>query len=65
MTTLTKFTFALLTAAALASAGCDKRDDMPPTGAGPGTTTAPDNTTGTPGSMNTTPAMPPASAASQ
>ena len=66
MKSITTLTCALLAVAGLTLAGCNKRDDMPPTGAGPGTTTTPSpmpsDTTGTPGSMSPTP---PASAASQ
>ncbi len=68
MTRFTTLTFALLAAAGLTLAGCNKRDDMPPTGAGPATTTPstmPSDTTGTPGSMSPTTPMPSASAASQ
>jgi hypothetical protein len=60
---------ALLAAAALAGTGCQRRDDAatPAPGAGPGTTTTtPGSTSGDTGSMgSTSPAMPPASAASQ
>lgn len=66
MTRLTTLTLALLAAAGLTLAGCNKRDDMPPTGAGPGTsTTTPSESTGTPGSMSPTTPVPAASAASQ
>lgn len=67
MTRFTTLTFALLAAAGLTLAGCNKRDDMPPTGAGTSTTpsTMPSDTTGTPGSMSPTTPMPSASAASQ
>ncbi|WP_236675017.1 hypothetical protein [Piscinibacter sp. HJYY11] len=81
MTRLTTLTCALLAAAGLTLAGCNKRDDMPATGAGPGTSTAPGGTsttpgggtttpgdtssTGTPGSMSPTTPSPAASAASQ
>jgi hypothetical protein len=53
MTRITTITFALLAAAGLTLAGCNKRDDMPPTGAGPGTTTTPSDTM--PGGTSTTP----------
>lgn len=59
---------ALLAVATLAGTGCQRREDgTPPTGAGPGTTTTtPGTTSGDAGSMgSTSPAMPPASAASQ
>ncbi|HEY0817737.1 MAG TPA: hypothetical protein VGD46_03095 [Rhizobacter sp.] len=72
MKRLTTLTLALIAAGGLTLAGCDKRDDMPPTSAGPGTTTTPSDTTPgtttTPAPTDTTPtspAMPPASAASQ
>lgn len=73
MTRFTTLTFALLATAGLTLAGCDKRDDMPPTSAGPGTSTTPSttpspmpsDTTGTPGSMSPTTPVPSASAASQ
>lgn len=69
MTRLTTLTFALLATAGLTLAGCNKRDDMPATGAGPGTSTTPStmpsDTTGTPGSMSPTTPVPSASAASR
>ncbi|MCR5884416.1 hypothetical protein LRS03_16805 [Rhizobacter sp. J219] len=69
MTRFTTLTLALLAAGGLTLAGCDKRDDMAPTGAGPGTTTTPSTipseSTGTPGSMSPTTPVPSASAASQ
>jgi hypothetical protein len=69
MTRLTTLTLALIAAGGLTLAGCNKRDDMPPTSAGPGTTTTPSDTTTTPTpaptDTPTSPAMPPASAASQ
>jgi hypothetical protein len=72
MTRFTTLTFAVLAAAGLTLTACNKRDDMEPTGAGPATTTPtpapstmPSDTTGTPGSMNSTTPMPSASAASQ
>lgn len=55
MTRLTTLTFALLAAAGLTLAGCNKRDDMPATGAGPGTTTSPSDTSTAPGGTSTTP----------
>lgn len=59
MKRITTLSFALLTAFALAGAGCNKRDDTLPAGApgaGPGTTTSPsDTTTTSPGGMSTTP----------
>lgn len=64
MNRITTLSFALITAAALAGVGCQKRDENLPAGApgaGPGTTTTmPGGTTD-----STSPAMPPASAASQ
>lgn len=75
MKRITTLLLALTAAAGLTLAGCNKRDDMPAPGAGPGTTTAPGGTSTTPGggtttpgdtgSMGTSPATPPASAASQ
>lgn len=62
MNRITTLSFALITAAALAGVGCQKRDDVMTNGApgaGPATTTSPGTTDTTP------PAMPPASAASQ
>ena len=53
MQRITTLTLALLAAAGLTLAGCNKRDDMPPTGAGPGTTTTPSDTL--PGGTSTTP----------
>lgn len=50
----TTLTLALLAAAGLTLAGCNKRDDMPPTGAGPGTTTTTPSDT-LPGGTSTTP----------
>lgn len=64
MTRITTLTFALLAAAGLTLAGCNKREDMPPTGAGPTTTTTPSEGS-TSGSMSPTTPMPSASAASQ
>lgn len=54
MKRLTTLTCALLAAAGLTLAGCNKRDDMPATGAGPGTT-APGGTSTTPGGGTTSP----------
>lgn len=53
MTRITTLTFALLAAAGLTLAGCNKREDMPPTGAGPATTTTPSDTM--PSGTSTTP----------
>lgn len=78
MKRITTLLLALTAAAGLTLAGCNKRDDMPATGAGTttapggtsttpgGGTTAPGDATGTTGgSMGTSPATPSASAASQ
>ncbi|WOB08217.1 hypothetical protein [Piscinibacter gummiphilus] len=54
MNRIPTLTFALLAAAGLTLAGCNKRDDMPPTGAGPGTTTTTPSDT-LPGGTSTTP----------
>ncbi len=55
MKRITTLSFALLTAAALATAGCQKReDDLPAPGAGPDTT-LPGGTSTTPGGGTTTP----------
>lgn len=56
MKRITTLSLALVAAAGLTLAGCNKREDMPATGAGPGTTTMPSDTTTTaPGGTSTTP----------
>lgn len=58
MKNITSITLALVAAAGLTLAGCQKRDDMPATGAGPDTTTTtPTPMPGTtPGGNSTAPA---------
>lgn len=55
MKRITTLMLALTAAAGLTLTGCNKRDDMPATGAGPGTSTLPGGTSTTPGGGTTTP----------
>ena len=66
MNRITVLSMALITTAAVLSAGCNRRDDPMTSGApgaGPATSTTPSTTTAP--DTTTSPAMPPASAASQ